>query len=230
MLTALASQFANFTGLIFAAVALGYLFYFYKREQEFERKKTTSYEQAKQIIDHAHAKAVTLIEKATSKANEMLTSAQAIREGMQQDAQKTLTQSLTQDKELLKKQTDQFVLMHQEALKKLHEEYVLQIDKSVAKVRESTESELTDFMHLLKKETVGAQSFMGEKINKEFEATKQQIEAYKQSQFAAIDKTIQKMIVEIAQDVLGKAIPMEKHEKLVLEALAKAKQEGALNG
>ncbi|MBI4079195.1 MAG: hypothetical protein HY429_02765 [Candidatus Levybacteria bacterium] len=227
-LMSIESQLSFIATMVFALAALGYLFYFYKREQEFEKKTTTSYEQAKQIIDHANTRASALIEKASKKANDMLTSAQAIREGIQQDANKTLSYALAQDKELLKKQTDEFVAMHQKALHKLHEEYVLQIDTSVANVKESTEKELADFMNILKKETVEAQVFIGEKINKEFDAAKQEIKQYKKAQLTAVDKTIQKMLVKVAEDVLGKAIPMEKHEKLILEALEKAKQQGAL--
>lgn len=221
-------SFIAFT--LFAATTLGYLYYFYQREREFEERQDESFEKSQQILHHAHQKANEIVTKASQKANEVLTTAQGLHEGIQADANKTLQAALQQSNELLKNETQSFLALHQEALKKLHHEYKKQIDTSVTNVKESTETELKGFLDLLRKETLEAQKFIGDKITLEFEAARAEIAAYKTKKLAEIDATIQQRVVTIAQDVLGKSIPLEKHEKLVLEALEKAKQEGVLNG
>ncbi len=53
-----------------------------------------------------------------------------------------------------------------------------------------------------------------------------EIEEYKKEQIKKIDKEIYQILSQVAKEVLGKAIDISTHERLVIEALEKAKKEG----
>lgn len=64
-----------------------------------------------------------------------------------------------------------------------------------------------------------------ETLNKKVEETKREIENYKKEEFREIDRKIYLMLGEVAKRTMGKAIDLSDHEKLVIEALEKAKKE-----
>ena len=53
-----------------------------------------------------------------------------------------------------------------------------------------------------------------------------EIEAYKQARFKEAEAMVTKIVQKVSQEVLNKAINIEDHEKLVVDALEKAKKEG----
>lgn len=66
---------------------------------------------------------------------------------------------------------------------------------------------------------------LSETLNKKITETEQQIEEYKQNKFKEIDKKIYKMVSAIAKTTINQALDLSTHEKLVMEALEKAKKE-----
>jgi len=64
-----------------------------------------------------------------------------------------------------------------------------------------------------------------ETLNKRVVETEKEIDNYKKERFEEIDRKIYQMLGEVAKKTLGKAIDLSTHEKLVIEALEKAKKE-----
>ena len=75
------------------------------------------------------------------------------------------------------------------------------------------------------RETIESQKLMNKKINEEYEKVKADLEQYRKEKLDLIDASINQIILKVVQDVLGEAIPLSKHEELVIEALEKAKRE-----
>ncbi|MCX6759692.1 MAG: hypothetical protein NT012_03985 [Candidatus Nealsonbacteria bacterium] len=65
-----------------------------------------------------------------------------------------------------------------------------------------------------------------ESINQKIAKTEKNIEDYKKEKLKEIDQKIYQMIGEIAKKIIGRAIDLSTHEKLVIETLQKAKKEG----
>jgi flagellar biosynthesis/type III secretory pathway protein FliH len=53
-----------------------------------------------------------------------------------------------------------------------------------------------------------------------------ELDAYKQQRFSEADKTINKIIQDIAQKVLNKSLSLEDHQNLIIESLEKSRKEG----
>jgi len=65
-----------------------------------------------------------------------------------------------------------------------------------------------------------------ESINQKIAKTEKNIEDYKKEKLKEIDQKIYQMIGEVAKKIIGRAIDLSTHEKLVIETLQKAKKEG----
>jgi len=64
-----------------------------------------------------------------------------------------------------------------------------------------------------------------ETLTKKVQEIEKEIDNYKKERFKEIDRKIYQMLGEVAKKTLGKAIDLSTHEKLVIEALEKAKKE-----
>ena len=64
-----------------------------------------------------------------------------------------------------------------------------------------------------------------ETLNKRVVETEKEIDNYKKERVEEMDRKIYQMLGEVAKKTLGKAIDLSTHEKLVIEALEKAKKE-----
>jgi len=62
-------------------------------------------------------------------------------------------------------------------------------------------------------------------LNNKVAETEKEIESYKKEELKKIDREIYQMLGEVAKKTIGKAIDLSDHEKLVMEALEKAKKE-----
>ena len=56
-----------------------------------------------------------------------------------------------------------------------------------------------------------------------------ELEEYKAMRMQQAERTITHVIQEVAQDILNKSLSLEDHEQLLIEALEKAKKEGAFD-
>lgn len=64
-----------------------------------------------------------------------------------------------------------------------------------------------------------------ETLNKKVQETEKEIEDYKRERLKEIDRKIYLLLGEVAKKTIGRAIDLSDHEKLVIEALEKAKKE-----
>lgn len=62
-------------------------------------------------------------------------------------------------------------------------------------------------------------------LNNKVAETEKEIEGYKKERFEEIDRKIYQLLGEVAKKTIGKTIDLSDHEKLVIEALEKAKKE-----
>jgi hypothetical protein len=85
---------------------------------------------------------------------------------------------------------------------------------------------LTDFQNVVKTMEADLQ-----KQTKDFGATmlpslEKELEEYKKLRLQQADRTITHVIQEVSQEILNKALPLDDHHQLLIEALEKAKKEG----
>lgn len=119
--------------------------------------------------------------------------------------------------EIIKNYQSQFKGGDQE-VQKVISEISRQVTEEIKKVSRTLSGELTQKFDEIYQSTKGALS------NKVAE-TEKEIENYKKQRFKEIDREIYQLIREVAKKTVGKSIDLSDHEKLVMEALEKAKKE-----
>lgn len=215
--------------LTLLSIGYDYLLYFRRRERELHRREDMLSKNSHELLEHAHHRATVLLARTTEVSEKMLLQSDFLHNDIQAKVDNAMAQIIENNKKMLDSQTGVFDKSYSEDLVQLRSQYVTQIQSVIGEIRTSTEKEIKDFMNVIMKETISAQNYMGTKINEEFETSQKEIAAYKEEQFKKIDESVKAAIVSISQKVLGKAIPMDQHEKLVLDALEQAKREGMFN-
>lgn len=119
--------------------------------------------------------------------------------------------------EIIKNYRSQFADGNQE-VQKILKELSEQASGETQKVAEMLSKELSQKFTQIYQSASGS---LGKKITQ----TEEEIENYKKERFKELDLKIYKMIGEVAKKTIGKSVDLSDHEKLVMEALEKAKKE-----
>ena len=93
---------------------------------------------------------------------------------------------------------------------------------------EGVEEEVKGFRKTLEMEAVGAERVVAQRIEREYEQARAQVEEYKKAKLAEIDAEIMEAVSDTVKRVTGKVIPLDEHRKLIISALEEAKREHVL--
>lgn len=98
-----------------------------------------------------------------------------------------------------------------------------------ASLQHLTNQSLSDFQNIVRSMQTDLQ-----RQTQDFSATmlpglEKELEEYKKIRLQQADRTITHVIQEVSQEILNKALPLEDHHQLLIEALEKAKKEGVFS-
>lgn len=95
----------------------------------------------------------------------------------------------------------------------------------ILELNQTAEKELIKIQEANLKGSTQIYQSIRETLNKKVQETEKEIENYKKERLKEIDREIYRLLGEVAKKTIGKAINLSDHEKLVMEALEKAKKE-----
>jgi hypothetical protein len=204
----LLSILANVGIIIFVAY---YFLELRHREKTIKMKEKKIDGDYHKIVDDALAKERKIIEDATTEADEIIAGTQYATQASKESVDQALRKMVT-DVEKEAVETDQdFVKTYQVSLK------------------QAANQSLNDFTHIIKALENDLQ-----KQTKEFRETmlprmEKELEEYKQMRLKEVDKTITIILQKVSQEILNKSISLDDHQNLLIQALEKAKKEGAFD-
>ena len=108
-------------------------------------------------------------------------------------------------------------------------EFSVKIEEVVGTIDKTGFDILTEFKEALKVSQLSSQQILQKRINDGFDRAQEEINAYKREKFRLIEENADKIMLKLSEDVLGKVVSLEDHEKLIFEALNKIKEEGVFN-
>lgn len=193
--------------LIFLFVAY-YFYRFRARERDLDEKSGKMDREYHEVLNTALARERKILEDATKEATQILSNAQYVSDTSKQAVAQALD-SITKNIQGQAGNIAQgFTENYQASLKTLS-------DQSLSNLNAITKNLEADLQNQLK-----------EFHEKMLPGLEKQLEDYKQARIKHIEDTVNRVIGEVSQDVLGKAISMTDHENLVIQSLDKAKKEG----
>lgn len=209
MLPALIFQITGFLiNLVLALFVIYYILKLRTKEKTLEKKETkidTSYHQ---IVDDALSKERKILDDATSEASHIINDAKYVNASSKQTVEQAL-QKMIEDIE--KDATG--------AANEFKKSYAASLEQISA-------SSLTGFQNISKE----LQTDLEQQIKKFNETLlpnmEKELASYKQARVKQAEQIITKIVQEASQEILNKSISFEDQQKLMLESLEKAKNEG----
>lgn len=197
--------------LVVLLFAIYYVFELRRREKSIEKKEKETDLSYHHILNDALDKERGILNDAASEADHMLMTADFSAHDTQENIQNAL-QQMSQK-------------MQQESI---HTASILMNSYSDT-LKQLTANSLADFQTIVKglegdmqKQTALFRESLLPNLEKE-------LENYKAMRIKQSEATITKIIQQVAQDVLNKSLSMDDHQKLLIDALEKAKTEGVFS-
>ena len=172
------------------------------------------YPDPKALLIRAHAKSQKIIEDATEKANQIISSSETLKTRNLDDIQKQIEKIQANN---LKIYQDSVNKVQEESIKTLQNvpEYIKALlSKEIVIVRD-------DLLSDIKTAHDNAKAL----IEQAYQKADDEVYVYKKVRMNALDKTIISIVQQISRKVLNKEIESHDHEKLVIKALEEAKRQ-----
>jgi hypothetical protein len=174
-----------------------------------ERKKTDN--NYHHVVDEALAKERKILDDATSEASQIISKTEFLTD----QSKTSLDQALQHMEGQLEKNagstTNDFTKSYSSALEKLSGQSLSEFQAITKNMGVELEKQTKDYRESL------------------LPGLQKELDDYKKLRIAQADRTITHVIQEVSQEILNKSLSLEDHERLLIEALEKAKKEGAFD-
>jgi len=174
---------------------------------------------ATELVDSARRKSLKLVQEANSKAQVILAQAGDISEESKTNIDRAL-------QELATKQED---ILNQTSVE-LKDIGLHTIENAAKEIEKGVLAEVSQFEDIVHKETVESEKLVEEKVNKDYQKVKEEIQKYRDEEMAKTDQSVFNVLKDVSTQVLGHALSMEEHRDLVLDALEEAKKRNLFEG
>lgn len=185
-----------------------YVMHLNKKEKQLDAERTKIDQTYHHVVDEAMSKERQIISDATSEADKILLDTQLFSQSSETSIDKTLETLITS----LKKDSTN-------TAKTYHDAYHLAL-------KQTSDQSLKDFQTIshgmqdtLKKQLASFHDTLLPVMEKE-------LASYKQARMQEVEQEIKQIVHAVSQELLNKSIPVEDHEKLLIDSLEKAKQKG----
>lgn len=198
---------SNFLLLI---LLIFYFFYLRIREKAVNKKENKIDGDYHKIIDDALARERKIIGDTASEANQIISGAQYISDTIKTMVNESLEKMVKSIEQGTLTTSQEFIKYYLSALQQMAQQSLGSFQNVTKELEEELSTRSKQFQDSL------------------IPSIEKEIEKYKQSQLQQLDQSIKKIIQKVSQEVLNKSISVEDHEKLVIDALEKAKSERVL--
>ncbi len=179
-----------------------------KQVDEIRKKTDDNYHH---VVDEALAKERKIIDDATKEASQIISQT----EFLTNESKTTLDDALEKIEGQMEKDagstTHEFTKTYSSSLQKLAAESLKEFQTITKNMEVDLQKQTKDYRESL------------------LPGLQKELEEYKAMRMQQAERTITHVIQEVAQDILNKSLSLEDHQKLLIEALEKAKKEGAFD-
>ena len=196
--------------------------------EKFAHKLQLLHKEKSHIEEKMLKKSDNILEEAREKAVKIVDNANLFDESTKKIFDQELKRTSESQIKTLEKLSYDYLFAFQKELIALKENNIKMMGNVSKDIENSVVAELNDFKEILKKETYDSQKIVQTKIEEAYKVVQKEIEDYKGTQLKKVEVQIYDIIQNVSKIVLGKTLSLQEHEQLVIDALEKAKKEGAL--
>ncbi len=190
-----------------------------KNYEMIDSIKNEAYNEATQLLDNAKVKSLRILEESQLKAQRSLENASQLSKESRAALEDKIKSIHTRQSSLIEELGQSMIQTYKDALEKEKKENLDVIDQTSSVLKDQLSSEIDSFKDALKEETVGTQKQIESKLEAGYAEVRDEINRYKQEKIEELNKKIFDIIATVSNEVLGKTIDQETHEKFILELL-----------
>lgn len=205
------------------------LYYVFEKKKTYTQRERVLHEDSEDILDKAHQKEKLMIEEAIDKSTEVLKQTDFFTDRMKDKVNHDLHGAIEKFSHELDKKLDQLSVEYDKTFESLRSEYTQAVKETIERIHTLGDGELAQIQEALNSKSLTMQDYLQKKVDQEFANAQQEVENFKQYRLKQIETSLDELVLQIAQRVLGESISMRDHEQLVIDSLEKAKKEGLLN-
>ncbi len=192
---------------------------------EKDQLSATVHKKAQDLLESSQEKSAEIIEKAQSKALELINSAQFYNEETRHIFQQELEKAKQNQHLEFSQASSEFLKSYEKALEEIKSENIKGLHKVSEDIQAVSSSQVGNFEKIIEEETLAAQKIVEEKIEKEYQVLKSELDNYKKTEIQKVERNIVRIIRRVSEKVLSKGLSMAEHEQIVLQSLEEAKKE-----
>jgi F0F1-type ATP synthase membrane subunit b/b' len=209
---------------------IGYLIYLYhKKSQELDLHEKDSSKAFTKIIDNANKKAEEIVQNAVDKSEAIVYEAEAFKTKIEKEMHFVFQDIVEKRKKMFDSMVVDIAKEFKAGLDQVKETFEKNSKATSTEITAYAAKELEAFQTQTASKSASMEAYVKNRIDEELNAAKAQIEAYKQQQIIEIQSHIKENVEYITRNVLRLSIPADKQEKLILDALEKAKADNVFS-
>ncbi len=185
-----------------------YIWRLHAKEMDLERRGHKVDSDYHAIVDDALTKERKIVDDAAREATQIISGAKYINESTKSSIDQTLQKMVSEISSSASTSAHQFLEYYHNSLRQISVNSVTDFQKIIREMEADYQKQLKDFEQNV------------------LPNMQKDIEAYKEARYKDADAQVKKIVQKVSQEVLNKAMSLDEHEKLVLDALEKAKKEG----
>lgn len=177
-----------------------------------------------QILTDAYAKANLILDEASASSTQIIGSGHELNNHLSQALDLQLSKLVAREQKSFEATTKQLLEEYAKQLSTVKTENINVAQKMSKDIETAIDTLLHEFKTLLDKEALSTQQLLGNRVEKEFADADQTLKQYKELQMKKVDESIYPVLAYVSKQVIGKTLPLDQHEQLVIAAIEEAKE------
>lgn len=203
-----------------------YLLFKLQKQNRILKQPQENYGTSLEIIENAQKQANTIVEKAVESAKHILFETEYVKQDIAKEMQDSLSRVAEESVKLVQGHSVESEKEFRAVVDEIKAEFAKEASLKLSAIEKVAVEETNDFREILRRETIGSQSYIGKKIGEDYAAVQNELSEYKKAKMADIDKNINAIAKQVVQETLGASISLPLHEELIIKSLENAKKTG----
>jgi hypothetical protein len=178
-----------------------------------------------QILEKSIAVAQEMIRNALYTSQKNIKHSEALDKEMEKVLRSGLEQNISENRQVFQKATQDIISAYQKQFLVVSKDIESAGLESHRQIMEAAKQKVEELSSGVENELTAVRKSAQEQVSKELIASQESIRAYREQKIKELDERVYLVLAEVAKKTIGRSIDLSSHEKLVMEALQKAKKE-----
>ncbi len=193
--------------------------------KDVENMRGSIAKRGNEILEKTISVAQEMIRNAVYTSQKNIKGSETLQAEMEEALKSGIDQNLANTRAVVQKATQDIIVSYQKQFEVMSKDIESAGSASHQQIMEATDQRITQLTQGVQAELAAVRKTAQDQMAKELIAAQEGINAYREAKIKELDDTVYQVLAQVAKKTIGRAIDLSSHEKLVMEALEKAKKE-----